>query len=293
MMFPIGRISEIQSSPEDFRLVERVPITQPNIQYPLQLAPTQGDEFPAAIIDLETTGLSHDDDKIIEFGAVLVDISQSTGQIIRIKQVMSLYEDPGFNIPPEITELTGISQDMVSGKEIDTYAVGNQLFDAKLFIAHNARFDRPFFDKRFPELNERCWACSLDQIDWKAKGFSSTKLELLLLIEGFFYQGHRASIDCLALAWLLHCRPDCATDLINNARSTVTRLYAYGAPFEIKDTLKKDGFLFDGELKVWWIDVVGNDPSSKIGYLDSLYRNARHQVRTKKINAFNRFKRDD
>jgi DNA polymerase-3 subunit epsilon len=35
------------------------------------------------------------------------------------------FEDPGFSIPPEITEITGITDEMVAGHRIDDRAVND------------------------------------------------------------------------------------------------------------------------------------------------------------------------
>jgi DNA polymerase-3 subunit epsilon len=52
------------------------------------------------------------------------------------------FEDLGFSIPPEITNLTGITDEMVAGHSIDDRAVNDLLGRVVLIIAHNAAFDR-------------------------------------------------------------------------------------------------------------------------------------------------------
>lgn len=59
-------------------------------------------------IDLETTGLDPHNDSIIEIGAVRIE----NGQVI---DEFSQLIDPGFPIPPNITHLTGITTDHVTG----------------------------------------------------------------------------------------------------------------------------------------------------------------------------------
>ena len=52
------------------------------------------------------------------------------------------YNDPGIDINPEITSLTGISNDMVKDKSINWDYVKEILDSSQLIIAHNARFDK-------------------------------------------------------------------------------------------------------------------------------------------------------
>ena len=62
-------------------------------------------------------------------------------------------------------------------EQIQNSKVSNDL----LLVAYNARFDRPFFEKRFAALDHLAWVCSVSGIDWKAPGFESRQLEYLLL----------------------------------------------------------------------------------------------------------------
>ena len=65
------------------------------------------------LLDTETTGLSADDESIIELGMVKVLYSPSDKRIVSIVDVISLYDDPSKPIPELITELSGITDDMV------------------------------------------------------------------------------------------------------------------------------------------------------------------------------------
>ena len=65
------------------------------------------DEY--VVVDLETTGLAPKTDKILEIGAYRV-----SGGSFEEKFHMML--DPGIPVPPRITELTGITRDMVEGQ---------------------------------------------------------------------------------------------------------------------------------------------------------------------------------
>lgn len=90
-------------------------------------------------LDLETTGLEPSKDRIIEIGAVKV----------RNKEVVGEYGtliNPQMEIPDRITELTGISNDMVQGKPLIAQALGELLdFCEELpLLGHNLMFDYSF-----------------------------------------------------------------------------------------------------------------------------------------------------
>ena len=63
-------------------------------------------------LDLETTGLSPKNDRILEIGAVKIEEGRETGRIATLI-------DPQMKIPERITALTGISQKMVKGMPVN------------------------------------------------------------------------------------------------------------------------------------------------------------------------------
>lgn len=95
-------------------------------------------------LDIEATGLSHIQDKLIEVGMVKFEYD-SAGKIFRILNEFNAYQDPYIPIPEFITSLTGITDDMVTGKTINSSAASEFLDGVDLIVAHNAQFDRVFF----------------------------------------------------------------------------------------------------------------------------------------------------
>ena len=104
-----------------------------------------GLEEEAVVFDLETTGLSAQNCSIIEIGAVKI----RDGQVL---DRFDTFVDPEGAIPPEITKLTGISQEMTAGAPDELTAlqmffrfVGKRADGGDvLLIAHNADFDTGF-----------------------------------------------------------------------------------------------------------------------------------------------------
>lgn len=292
--FPTQRFHDIDQHPEDFRLLERIPLTKTANTWPLELSEPVGDELVMVLLDTETTGLSCEDDAIIELGMVKILYSKSQKRIVSILDVISLYEDPKRPIPEFITQLTGINDEMVAGQRIDDALVSQWLGDNTLVVAHNASFDRPFFEKRFSHLTHLPWACTARGIDWPELGFESRKLEYLLLRLGWFYEGHRASIDCLAMAWLFYVLPEAMVDMLETARRRTVSVKAFGAPFEVKDTLKEHGYRWHngdkGANKHWWRELDEKDLIAEQAFLDTVYHQGSQQAHYDYQDARSRFK---
>lgn len=110
---------------------------------PRRINPVERPLYDYAVLDTETTGLRPDAGaKLIEIGAVKV----------RRGKVIDRYErlvDPHQPIPDKITELTGITDDMVRGKADWGEAVldfDRWLGHGTIVMAHNAPFDLGFLD---------------------------------------------------------------------------------------------------------------------------------------------------
>lgn len=94
------------------------------------------------VFDLETTGFSPVKDKIIEIGAVKVEQGKITDKF-------STFVNPKVPIPFQITQLTGITDEMV----LEAPDIGSVLPEFLAFIgdaalvAHNASFDVGFIEQ--------------------------------------------------------------------------------------------------------------------------------------------------
>jgi DNA polymerase III subunit epsilon len=96
-------------------------------------------EVTFVVVDLETTGGSVADSAITEIGAVKVRAGEPLGEFATLV-------DPGAEIPPFITVLTGITQQMVlAAPRIETVLPAFLEFaQGSVLVAHNAPFDTGF-----------------------------------------------------------------------------------------------------------------------------------------------------
>ena len=262
---------------------------------------TPGDDIKIGIyLDTETTGMDPDEDEIIELALVPFEFDKA-GNIYRLLPAYNAFQDPGLPIPEIITQITGITDDMVKGQSIDLEQVSKMLSDAVIVVAHNARFDRPFVENLLDDFKDIAWGCSIADIEWNKEGFEGVKLEFLAYKFGFFYEGHRATIDCQAGIEILSRKFPISGDqvlshLLRSARRTDIRLWAEGAPFDRKDVLKKRGYRWspgdNGKRKAWYKDLSEDELEEEMKYLnDSIYTRAVGVLPTDKLNAKIRYSR--
>ena len=220
------------------------------------------------ILDTETTGLDWRAENIIELAMLPVDVDLHTGQPVGVVEVYEDFEDPGRPIPSEIVKLTGITDHDVKGQKLNEVKINAMVERADLIVAHNAGFDRPFVENRLEVFEHKAWACSFAGINWKAQGLGSAKLEFLCSELGWFYDAHRAQVDCHALLRVLSSNLKTQPDdlptsgflqLLKSAEQARTVVKAFGSPFESKDKLKARGYRWDAEAKVWFTAVKSAD----------------------------------
>ena len=215
------------------------------------------------VLDTETTGLSSQDDQVIELGMIAFEFDPVLGTVHSVREVFDELEDPERPIPPETTQVHHITDAMVHGKRINDTTVEKIVAQASVIIAHNASFDRPFVEKRWPVFKDKQWVCSIKDIDWKSEGVGSAKLEYLLQTQGIFYEAHRAETDCWALLELLNAvlpqsQQPALLRLLESLNQPQVRLYATGSPFDAKDLLKARGYRWAPEIKCWHRQLGGD-----------------------------------
>lgn len=277
---------QLASSP-DYRVIRRL---QPVDEF---LFPGGGTVARGVIVDTETTGLNAASDKIIELGLLLFEYCPETGDVYRVVERYSALEDPGIPIVPLITNITGITDDMVHGLAIEDAHVERMLQGCNIVIAHNAGFDRPFLEKRLPVFANYPWACSYKDIDWNAEGLGTGKLDYLAYRYGFFFDGHRAINDCEALLEIVrHPLPESGEigmAVLQNALSRKNYLIsADNSPYSSKDVLKNNGYRWSGTV---WSKNVDEDglEEEKAFLAEHVYHDKPAMVSVTEENAWVRY----
>lgn len=149
--------------------------------------------------DIETTGLSAARDKITEIGAVKVENGVIT-------DTFSTFANPEMPIPQKITQLTGITDDMVKDAPSQSEAVGAFLEFAgdNVLVAHNAPFDTSFIAKACEDMGRKYNYTSIDTVAISRAILKDIKNCKLDTVAKFLRLGdfnhHRATDDAEMLA---------------------------------------------------------------------------------------------
>lgn len=250
------------------------------------------------VVDVETTGLDVEIDEVIELGMVKF-LFDRDGRIGRILGTYKSFNEPSGSVPASITQLTGIRDSDVMGHKILSADVESFVEDAALIIAHNAAFDRPFCEGLFPGFGDMAWACSATEIDWRAEGIGGSRLEYIANSFGRFYDAHRAVDDCNAVVNILkfilpRSKILAFSALLQAARRNDVRIFAEGAPYDLRIALKRIGYRWNdgqnGYPRAWWKDVSPEKLDDEIVVLANLGGSA---LRPKliRMSAKNRFRR--
>ncbi|MGE0077838.1 MAG: PolC-type DNA polymerase III [Bacteroidales bacterium] len=155
-----------------------------------------------AIVDIETSGGRAQTDRITEIAIYIHD-----GE--RIVDEFSTLINPEVYIPPFITQLTGITNEMVANAP-KFYEVAKQivlLTEGHLFVAHNAPFDYKFIQTEFKRLGydyQRQTLCTVRMSRKIIPGMKSYSLGNLCENLGITINNrHRAAGDAYATTQLL------------------------------------------------------------------------------------------
>ena len=190
-------------------------------------------------------------------------IDKNNGELIGIIDCYQSFNDPEEIITPEITRITGITNEDVKGHCLDWELISQMIDKADIIVAHNASFDRAFMDRYLPLSKDKIWACSINDINWTERGFNARGQEILCIWHGFYYQSHRAMFDVDALIHLvtydIEGQNKASLELISNSSKPIYRIAAVNSPFETKDLLKARKYRWNPEKRYWWKNILLED----------------------------------
>lgn len=284
--------SRAEQVKEHWRLLRRLKLPD-MINYPYS-----NDTRYGLIIDVETTGLSIQEDEVVQIALLPFSYDPEYSLIFEVdhENAFEGLREPSKPMSEEASLVTGITDAHLKGQSINPEVIARLVQQSDLVIAHNSRFDRPMVEKLWPIFKTKPWGCSLTSVDWLREGYSGGKLDYLGMQFGWFYDGHRALTDCEACLALL------AQDLPNSGRKIMSLVQeaaaqneylipAYYAPFDKKDILKQRGYRWRPDNlpngKVWWI--ICDDAEAEIAWLRSEIFRSDREITVIEISALNRF----
>ncbi|MBL7545900.1 MAG: VRR-NUC domain-containing protein [Bdellovibrionaceae bacterium] len=154
------------------------------------------------VIDVETTGGAPQSHRVTEIGAVKV----QGGKVVDEFQTLI---NPERSIPPFISKLTGITDEMVqtAPKFAEIADKFMEFMDGAIFVAHNVKFDFSFIQKEFERAEKSFHRTQICTCLGMKKNFPGLKSYGLKNLTQYFQisldQHHRALCDAKAAAELL------------------------------------------------------------------------------------------
>ena len=186
---------------------------------------------------------------------------------------------PGRPLDPEIAALTGLTDEDLHGAHIDVQAASDLVSNSDLIIAHNARFDRPFFERALPATRRR----ALGLLDARRAVDRPWLPERRAALPGVPVRGLRprppprprrlrgGRCGC-------SLRPSPTPASVSSPRCARTPrrtpcvLWAAGAPFAIKHELKARGYRWMPQMqnrieRAWWTEVAPQMVGAELDWL--------------------------
>jgi DNA polymerase-3 subunit epsilon len=228
--------------------------------------PIDGD-VPAVILDVETTGLNHEKDEIIQIALRPFFVNPTTGEVSGIKKPVTFLQQPSKPLPSIITEITGFHDEDLEGHEIPWPKISKILNYCQFIIAHNASFDRKWIDRVLrlngcPPPSGAIWGCSMSQVEWRGICRPSKALEVLCAWHGFFYDSHNALADVDATLHLLRMN-SYMKELVNNAVSSDYHVFPVGSERDENPLLKSRGYRWNPDLTTWWVSTASQQKAEE------------------------------
>ena len=254
------------------------------------------------ILDLETTGLDAATCEVIEIGLLKFAYCDD-GRISHVVDTYSSLNEPGVPIPPEVTELTGITEDQVKGSTHRPCASSQALWRTQILwwrIAPNtiARFvnDTGKISKPSPgRVRPRKW--SGGNINSREQSWISCcgGLVCFTTVTGLspIVTRYWKSFLVPSVLSIQHAAQSAFALMLQQAQKKVIRVWAEQASYSVKDDLKARGYKWNnganGRPKSWYRDVEEDVCADEVAYLKRDVYRREVDVRLQPIDALSRF----
>ncbi len=177
------------------------------------------------VFDIETTGLSVKTERITEIGAVRLENGE-------VKETFDTFVNPGMPIPAKITELTGITDEMVADAPGEAEAL-QKFYDfcgeCTVLVAHNAGFDTSFIKAAARRCGKEYPFTAVDTVPLCRALYTGLKNYKLDTVAEYLqlppFNHHRACDDAAVLAGIFaHCLKDMEEQEISSLQQVNTRV---------------------------------------------------------------------
>ena len=111
----------------------------------------------AAVVDVETTGLSPDRDRIVAVSVLTLDFDEAARSERIEGQTFDALVNPGVPIPKEASRVHGISDADVAGEETFDDIAGRlrDFIGTRPLVGHNVQFDKRFLNTELKRAGQR------------------------------------------------------------------------------------------------------------------------------------------
>lgn len=206
-------------------------------------------------LDVETSGLDHNECVITEIGMVLWDTVSSKPLLMK-----SFFIDSGIVLTKEIVDLTGITEEMLHkyGESLGSVCIETEKMMrlADFYCCHNTPFDKKFITKMFEQcgmtIPDKLWMDTCTDVPYPAS-ITTRKLTHLAAEHGFVNPfPHRAVTDVLTM---LQVASKYSFDTITAYAQSPTVTILAKTTFEERELPKARGYRWDASIKKWTKNV--------------------------------------
>ena len=214
-------------------------------------------------LDFETTGFDPHKERVLEIGAVVWDTDSS----VPLATQSEILSPEGLEaVPKESQDVHGISMEVIKEYGIPSKVGFERLIyllnTCEFAVAHNAKFDRSFFEAEVKRLGISFDTSKVHWIDTMTdilypESITTRKLSYLAAEHGFLnHHSHRALTDVLAMLGVLKNYD--IQGIIERSMSPTVHVVAK-VTFEEKDLAKAAGFRWNPKQKAWFKELKEMD----------------------------------